>query len=349
MTFLYTGAYTEPPMGRAQGIGIYRYDDDAGTLDLMQTVTGMSNPTFLTASANGRYLYAAGEGENGAVAAFARDAGTGGLTELNRQPSGGNGPCYVSIDASGRYVLVANYGSGSLAALPIAGDGSLGEATSVVQHEGSGPNADRQDGPHAHMIAPTPDGRFVLATDLGTDEVITYTLDAESGQLQRAGSSRFEPGAGPRHFAFSPDGRTAYVINELDSTLAVCDYHGETGTLSPRQTLSAVPEGYDEETYCAHVIATDDGRFVYGSNRGHDSIAVWEVDPETGELATIGHTSTEGSFPRNFALDPSGTRLLVANQKSDNLAVLARDPETGLLAKETVLDGIPSTVCLLFA
>jgi 6-phosphogluconolactonase len=348
MTLLYTGTYTEPPLGRAQGIGIYDYDHVTGQLGTHRAVTGVANPSFLAASADGAHLYAVGEGDGGAITAFRRDAETGDLTQLNQQSTGGSGPCYVSVDRTGRHALVANYGSGSVAVLPIADDGSLGEATGVVQHEGSGPNADRQEGPHAHMIAPTPDGRYVLATDLGADEVITYRLDPDAGTLERIGAMRTAPGAGPRHFAFAPNGRTAYVINELDNTLLTCAYDADTGALTTRQTTSTLPEGYDAETYTAHVVVSPDGRFVYGSNRGHDSIATFMIVSEEGDVALIGHAPTRGSFPRHFALDPDGTRLLVANQKGDNLAILARDPETGLLSEGTVVDDVPSTVCLLF-
>jgi 6-phosphogluconolactonase len=347
MTLIYTGTYTEPPLGRAQGIGIYRYDDATGALEQAGVATGVVNPSFLAASADGTRLYAACEAGGGAVAAFSRDAGSGTLTLLNQQPSGGDSPCYVSIDPTGRFVLVANYGSGSLAVLPIAADGSLEAPSCVIQHEGASVNPDRQEGPHAHMILPTPDGDWVLAVDLGTDEVITYALDTDAGQLERVSAMATEPGAGPRHVAFAPDARTVYVITELSNTVVACDYDRSTGRLTARQVVSTLPEGYDEETYCAHILVSADGRFVYGSNRGHDSIAVLAVD-EAGDVSLAGLTSTEGSFPRHFALDPAGTRLLVANQKSDNLAVLARNPETGLLEKETVIDGIPSTVCLLF-
>ena len=347
MTLLYTGTYTAPPLGRARGIGIYEYDHATGELGNHRAVEGVANPSFLAAAEDDAFIYSVGEGEGGTITAFRRDAATGDLTKLNQQSTGGNGPCYVSIDATGRFALVANYGAGSVAALPIADDGSIGEAASVVQHEGSGPFEGRQEGPHAHMIAPTPDGRFVIATDLGADEVITYRL-SDDGQLERVSAMKTAPGAGPRHFAFAPNGATAYVINELDNTLLTCDYNAATGRLETRQTISTLPEGYDEESYCAHVLVSPDGRFVYGSNRGHDSIATFLVMSDTGEVALIGHAPTRGSFPRHFTLDPDGTRMLVANQNSDNLIVLARDPETGLLSEENVVEGIPSTVCLLF-
>lgn len=353
MTFLYTGAYTEPPLGRSEGIVIYRYDAGDGTIEPIQTIAGFTNPTFLAASAAERFLYAVCEAEGGAVAAFERDPETGKIAPLNQQSSDGSGPAHISVDPTGRYALVANYGSGSVATLPIEDDGSLGEVACLVRHEGSGPIADRQEGPHAHMIIPTPDGRFVVAADLGADEVITYRLDTASGQLERRSAVRMAPGAGPRHIAFAPNGATAWVMNELDSTITTCDYDPKTGSMTARQTISAVPEDYDEETYGAHIIVSEDGRFVYGSNRdssnrGHDSIVTCEVNPDTGELTAVEHTPTEGSFPRHFALDPAGTRLLVANQKGDNMAVLARDPQSGRLSKERVIDDIPSTVCLVF-
>lgn len=347
MTLLYTGTYTAPPLGRARGIGIYDYDSATGELGNSRVVENVANPSFLAAARGGEYIYSVGEGDGGTITAFRRDADTGDLTKINQQSTGGNGPCYVSIDPTGGYALVANYGSGSVSALPIGDDGSLGEAVSVVQHEGSGPFEGRQEGPHAHMIAPAPGGRFVIATDLGADEVITYRL-TENGQLERVSAMKTAPGAGPRHFAFAPNGTTAYVINELDNTLLTCDFDADTGALETRQTISTLPEGYDEESYCAHVIVSPDGRFVYGSNRGHDSIAIFQVTNDAGEVAPIGHAPTRGSFPRNFTLDPNGTRMLVANQNSDNLAVLARDPETGLLSEEAVIEDIPSTVCLLF-
>ncbi|MDQ4045034.1 MAG: lactonase family protein [Chloroflexota bacterium] len=353
MSFLYTGAYTEPPLGRSEGIVVYRYDDTRGTIERIQTIAGFTNPTFLATSADERFVYAVCEAEGGAVAAFERDPETGKIAPLNQQSSGGNGPAHISIDPSGRYALVANYGSGSVATLPIEDEGSLGEVACLVQHEGSGPNTDRQEGPHAHMIIPTPDGRYVVAADLGSDEVITYRLDTATGQLERRSTVRMAPGAGPRHLVFAPNRSTAWVMNELDSTITTCDYDPETGALTVRQTISAVAEGHDAESFAAHIVVSEDGRFVYGSNRdasnhGHDSIVTCEVNPDTGELTAVDHTPTEGSFPRHFAFDPTGTRLLVANQKGDNLAVLVRDTATGRLSKERVIDGIPSTVCLVF-
>jgi len=349
MTFLYVGAYTKPPQGRADGIGVYRFDPGSGTLDHVDTATDIVNPSFLAISGDARFLYAVCEAEGGAVTAFARDPKTGKLEELNRQPTHGAGPCYVSIDNSGRYVLVANYGGGSIAVLPIADDGSLQPATSAIQHEGSSVNPDRQQEAHAHMIAPAPDSRFVLATDLGMDEIITYKLGTDTGELTKSASTASNPGAGPRHFAFAPNDQTVYVINELDSTLTVYAFDDATGHLDPHQTISALPDGYSEESWCAQVVVSPDGRFVYGSNRGHDSIVTWSVDQESGHLTTLGHTSTEGSYPRNFTLDPTGAWLLVANQNSDNLVTFRRDAQTGLLSEPVSNVAMPSAVALVFA
>lgn len=346
--FLYVGGYTKQ---QGEGIGVHRFDPESGAIAHVETVDGIVNPSFLAVSADGKTVYSVAESPAaGSVVAYARDAESGTLRELNRQSSHGNGPCYVSIDHSGRFVLAANYGSGSIAAYPIGSDGSLEPASSAIQHEGSSVNPDRQAGPHAHMIASTPDGRQVYAIDLGADRVFGYTLDATTGELTAvpgAGSAA-EPGAGPRHFAFSPDGGTVYVINELNSTLTRYARDAESGRLDARETVSTLPEGFDGENSCAQVVASPDGRFVYGSNRGHHSIAVWSVG-EDGALTPIGHVSSGGKTPRNFNLDPSGQWLLAANQDSDTVVVMRRDAETGLAEEPGTAYTMPSPCCLVFA
>jgi len=346
--FLYVGGYTKQ---QGEGIGVYRFDPESGAIAHIETVGGIVNPSFLAVSPDGQNLYSVAESPAaGSVVAYARDADSGSLRELNRQWSQGMGPCYVSIDHSGRFVLAANYGSGSIAAYPIGSDGGLEPASSAIQHKGSSANPDRQAGPHAHMIAPSPDGRHVYATDLGADRVFGYTLDGSTGQLVAttgAGASA-TPGAGPRHFAFSPDGGTVYVINELDSTLTRYDRDADSGRLDARQTVSTLSDGFDGENSCAQVVVSPDGRFVYGSNRGHDSIAVWAVG-EDGALTTIGHVPSGGKTPRNFALDPSGQWLLAANQDSDSVVVMRRDPETGLPEVPGTVYTMPSPCCLVFA
>jgi 6-phosphogluconolactonase len=350
--FVYVGAYTEPPLGRARGIEVFRFDAAIGALDHVQTVSNVPNPSFLTLDAQQRILYAVNELAKGRVTAFARDSASGDLRPLNQQPTHGADPCYISLDPTGRYALVANYTGGNVTVLPVAADGSLGPATAVLCHEGSGPRPQQQSA-HPHMIAPTPDGRFVLVTDLGADQMVIYRLDTETGQLvpNDRGLSVVAgpPGSGPRHFAFSPNGRTLYVINELASTLSVYAYDGERGDLRPLQTVSTLPDDFHGENDCAHVAVSPDGRFVYGSNRGHDSIAIWAVDPASGELTLVGHEPTRGQTPRNFTLDPSGDWLLAANQESDTIVTFRRDPDTGKLTPAGPVTSTASPVAILFS
>jgi 6-phosphogluconolactonase len=345
---VYVGAYTEPPQGRAKGIGVYEFDTDSGELHLIETVQGPQNPSFLALDSDKRLLSVANEVDEGYVTAFSRDPETGKLTLVGRESSGGAGPCYVSFDGSGRFALVANYVGGTVAALPVDERGNLQPASSVVAHQGSSVNQERQQEPHPHMIAPSPDGRFVLAADLGTDEIVVYRL-SESGQLERGNPGAAKPGAGPRHFAFGPDGRRLYVLNELDSTLTVYDFDGERGEMKPRQTVSALPDDFEGESWCAHVVVSSDGRFVYGSNRGHDSIAIWSIDSDSGEVSLVAHESTQGETPRNFAIDPSGNWLLAANQDSDTIVSFRRDAESGRLTPVGNVAQISSPVTIVFA
>jgi 6-phosphogluconolactonase len=346
---LYVGGYTKNPEG--EGIGVYRFDPESGAIEHIETVGGIVNPSYLALGPDGRTLYAVAESPAaGSVVACARDPEKGTLRELNRQSSQGNGPCHLSIDATGRFVLVANYGSGSIAALPIGPDGRLEPASSAIQHEGSSVNPDRQEGPHAHMILPTPDGRHVYATDLGADRVFGYTLDA-TGTLAAdpdAGGPAAQPGAGPRHVAYSPNGATVYVINELDSTLTSYTRDARSGRLTPRLTVPTLPDDFDGQNSCAHVVVAPDGRFVYGSNRGHDSIAIWAADAN-GALDIQQWVSAGGRTPRNFALSPDGAWLLVANQDSGSIVVMRRNPETGLPEEPGITTHAPSPCCLVFA
>ena len=350
---LYTGGYTKEPNGRAPGIGIFAFEPDTGVITHLGWQEGVVNPSFLAASADGATLYAVAEGDGeGAVIAYARNPETGELTELNRQSTVGSGPCYVALDRTGRYVLVANYGSGSVAALPVQADGSLGEATGSYQQEGSSVNADRQEGPHAHMILASPDNAFVFAADLGADRIFGYRLDQESGSLTPAPEAGGDavPGAGPRHFAFSTDGSAVYVINELDNTLAVYDYDAETGAFTSRQVLPTLPDGWDGVSYCAQVVVSPDGRYIYGSNRGHDSIAIFSVNTETGEVTPEQVVTAGGENPRNIALsaDAAGRWLLSANMGSDNVVIWPRNPESGYPAGDGASYDIPSACCLVF-
>ena len=296
-------------------------------------------------------LYAVNELEpTGLVSAFAIKSGTAGLTRLNDQPSGGGAPCYVSVERSGRALLVANYAGGSVALLPIEPNGALAPAH-VVQHTGKGPNAERQEAPHAHCILPDPSNRFALAADLGADRVFVYRLDLDGKSLRHIeeGDAVMRPGAGPRHIAFHSSVPLVFVANEFDSTVATLRFDSTRGALSPQGTLSTLPAGWTGTNYPADIHVAPTGRTLYVSNRGHNSIAVFSVAESTGALALDQVVSTEGDWPRNFSLDPSGRWLLVANQRSDSVVVFGRDPDNGRLTPTHQRIAIPSPVCLRFA
>lgn len=348
---VYVGTYTTK---RSEGIYLYRLDMASGALTLIGKTSGVANPSFLALHPSGRYLYAVNElGEfagqrSGAVSAFSVDPQTGGLAFLNQQPSHGLHPCHLSVDRAGRFVLVTNYSSGSVAVLPIQEDGRLGPATDVVQHRGSGVDPRRQEGPHAHSVTLDAANRYAFVADLGLDRVMVYRLDPVHGRLTPNDTPwvQVKPGAGPRHFAFHPRGRYAFVIHELDSTLTAFAYDDALGTLTERQTLSTLPPGFTGTSYCADVHVAPSGQFVYGSNRGHDSIAVFSFDADRGTLACLGHTSTQGKTPRNFAIDPTGTYLLAANQDTDSVVTLKIDPQTGHLTPTGHVAEVPMPVCL---
>jgi 6-phosphogluconolactonase len=311
------------------------------------------NPSFLALHPSGRFLYAVGEignfqgAKTGAVSAFAIDPKTGDLTLLNQQPSEGGGPCHLVLDEAGRNVLIANYGGGTVAVLPIGADGRLKPASSVQAHQGSGPNKGRQEKPHAHGIYLDAAERFALAPDLGADRVFVYRFDAAKGTLEPHGAGTLEPGSGPRHLAFHPSGKYLYVINELLSTLTVFSWDAEKGTLTSLQTLSCLPAGFSGTSWTAEVAVSADGRFVYGSNRGDDSLAVFAVDPATGRLTVKGHAPIGGKYPRHFTIDPTGRFILAGHQNSGTIAVLRLDPATGMPSLVGSMLRVDKPVCLL--
>lgn len=348
---LYVGTYTS---GTSEGIYLYRLDLSDGSLKHAGTTAGVVNPSYLTLDHSRRFLYAVNEVEefggaaSGAVSAFAVDRKTGALRFLNQRASKGGAPCYVSVAATGRFVLVANYVGGNVAVLPVQRDGGLGEAVDVEQHEGSGPDRERQEEAHAHFITLDGENRFAYACDLGTDKVMVYRFDRRTGSLtpNAPPSVSSKPGAGPRHLAFHPRARFVYVLNELDSTVTAFAHDAARGTFRELQTLSALPRGFAVANTGADIHITPDGRFLYASNRGHDSLACFAVGARTGALRPIGHTPTEGKTPRNFVIDPTGRFLLVANQKSDNIVVLSLDSRTGALRPTGQTARVPSPVCL---
>jgi 6-phosphogluconolactonase len=347
-SLVYFGTYTG---AKSQGIYVSRFDPATGRLGAPELAAKSRNPSFLAIHPGGRYLYAVNEVDNtGTVSAFALDAKTGKLTPLNQQVSDGSGPCHLAVDATGKCLLVANYNSGSIAALPIHADGSLGEATTTIQHTGSSVNLQRQAGPHAHFICPSPDNRFALNCDLGLDKVFVYHLDADAAKFS-PGDPPFAtvaPGSGPRHLAFSPDGKFVYVINEMASTISAFTYDAMNAALTEVQTLSTLPKDFSGKSTAAEIAMHPSGKFLYGSNRGDDSIAVFAVNRKSGKLTLVEHQSTQGRTPRHFAIDPTGRWLLAENQASDSVVVFALKPDTGKLnpTGQTVAIGAP--VCAVF-
>ncbi|GGK63564.1 lactonase family protein [Rufibacter glacialis] len=346
---VYVGTYAKPD---AEGILAYRLNEETGTLTKVFGVKAGENPSFLTLSQDRKNLYAVSETaayegqKSGAVSAFAVDQKTGHLTFLNRQPSLGGAPCYISLDHQNKVALVANYVGGNVAAFQIQPNGHLSAPTDMEQHVGKGPKP-QQNAAHAHCILPDPKNRFALAVDLGIDQIISYRLDP-AGKLERQAQPAFTtaPGAGPRHLTFHPNLRFAYVINELNSTLTAFTYNPETGALTEVATVSTLPAGYTGESFCADVHVSQDGRFLYGSNRGHNSIAVFQIDSNTNQLTLVEHVSTQGNWPRNFALSPSGKTMLVANQRSNNITTYKVDTRTGQLTYTGQSTEVAAPVCL---
>ncbi len=348
---VYVGTYTS---GKSKGIYLMELDLSTGALSAPELAAEVSNPSFLAIHPSRKFLYAVGEmntfdgKKSGAVSAFAIDPKTGKLTLLNQQASQGGGPCHLVTDKHGRHVLVANYGGGSVAALPIQEDGKLGAATGFVQHKGSSVNPRRQEGPHAHSINLDAANRFAVVADLGLDQLLVYRFDPTKGTLtaNEPPSASVAAGSGPRHFAFHPTVKYAFAINELTSTLTAFSYDSQKGVLKQLQTLSTLPQDFKGNNSTAEVQVHPSGKFVYGSNRGHDSIAIFAFDPETGKMTAAGHESTQGKTPRNFALDPTGTYLLAENQASDSIVVFRIDSKTGALKATGHKVEIPSPVCV---
>ncbi|MFN4261883.1 MAG: lactonase family protein [Gemmataceae bacterium] len=349
---VYIGTYTR---GDSKGIYLLELDLASGKLTDKGLAGAVAHPSFLAIHPNKRYLYAVSEvatvdgQKGGGVTAFAIDPKTGKLTELNRQLSGGTGPCHLVVDQEGKAVLVANYGSGSVASLPLQADGRLKEAASVIQHEGSSVNPQRQQGPHAHSINLDANNRYAMAADLGLDKVLVYRFDPAQGTLTPSDppSVSTVAGGGPRHFAFHPNGRNAYTNNEILSSVTAFQYDPDKGILKELQTLSTLPKNFKGNNSTAEIQVHPSGKFLYVSNRGHDSIAIFAIGPD-GKLTAQGHQSTQGKTPRNFGIDPTGTYLLAANQATDNVVAFRIDPETGQLTPTGSSVNVPAPVCVKF-
>ncbi len=343
---MYVGTYTGGP---SKGIYSFKFQTSAGKLTPNGLAAETSNPSFLAVHPNQRVLYAVNEDSNGTVSSFAIDPATGNLRLLNSVSSKGSGPCHVSVDKTGRFLFVANYNSGTTAAFKIKQDGSLTEAIATYQHAGRGATP-RQAGPHAHMAAVSPDNRFVWVADLGTDQVMSYRIDAEKGMVPNAPpSAKLTPGSGPRHLVFRNDSKFAYVIGELAATVTVFSYDAARGTMAEVQTVSTLPAGYTGQKSCAEIRLHPSGKFLYASNRGHDSIAVYTVDAAKGTLTSAGYVPTGGKTPRGFAIDPTGRFLVAANQGSNNIVVFKIDQTTGNLTPTDDTFAVGSPVDVAFA
>ena len=351
---VYFGCYTNEKTG-SKGINVARFDSASGTLSDPVLAVETGSPSFLALHPNGKFLYAVGESATpgyagGAVSAFAVDRPAGTLRLLNQADSTGRGPCHISLDATGRMVMVANYGGGSVASFQVKDDGSLAGPVSFLQHTGSSVNPERQSGPHAHSFNRSPDNRFGLVCDLGLDKVFTYKIDPAAGSFASEGFAALPPGSGPRHLAFHPAGRFVFVNNEFLLTASTFAYTAETGGLSLVDTVSTLPpEVVDKTGYStAETVAHPNGKVVYVSNRGHDTIAVFSCDPATGKLTLIQNAPAEGLMPRNFCLDPTGRWMIVAHQDSNSAALLKVDSASGKLEFTGRKIPVGGAVCVRF-
>ena len=358
-TLVYAGTYTGP-----KSKGIYFFSLKTTNLEVEQNITlvplGLAvettNPSFLAIDARRRLLFAVNEMDrfegkpSGAVSAFSIDPSTGKLALLNQVASMGTGPCHLVLDKAGRNLLVANYGSGSVAVFPVAADGRIGQATDFVQHTGKSVNPDRQKGPHAHGVALDPANRFAFVCDLGLDKVLTYRFDAEHGKLSpgEPAFTAIKAGSGPRHMVFRPDGRFAYVINELSSTVVVFAYDAKAGALKELQTISTLPGYYDGPNSAAEVDINPSGKYLYASNRGNNTVILFGVDQDDGTLTYIEEQGTGGKTPRHFGIQPSAKHLVIANQESDTLLVCRIDAGNGRLKPSGVFAAAPSPACAQF-
>lgn len=339
--------------GEKAGIHAFRFDAKTGALQPLHRTTDIQNPFFLAVSPDQRFLYAInaekfGGADDEFVAAYALDRSSGQLNRLNQQSARGTASCYLDVDATGKTVAVANYASGSVASLPVKEDGSLGEAASFVHHSGSGADPSRQKGPNAHSIVFSPDNRFALAADLGIDKILVYQLDAATSKLTPNEAQPFvkmQPASGPRHITFHPNGRQVYVINELANTVTCFDYAAASGTLTERQTISTLPTGFTGKSYTADLKITPDGRFLYGTNRGHDSIASYRIASD-GRLTLLSIEPSLGKGPQNLLITPDGQWLLCANMPGNSVIVFRIDATSGKITSTGAPIEMPMPSCI---
>lgn len=345
---LLIGTYTKS--GANDGIYVYDFNSQSGEVNLKSKVSGEENPSYLAISKDGKHVYAVNEVKNGGISSFRFNSASGELTFLNRVGSGGDSPCYVSVDDNNKYVFAGNYGSGSLAAIPLKEDGSLGTGPQFIQHEGSSIDKGRQQGPHVHCTVLSPDNHYLLTADLGTDQVSIYQFDASKvSQPLTPAAPPFvsvKAGSGPRHITFHPSSKYAYLIHEMGSMVTVFDY--KNGQLAEKQTITMLSPDFKGKVGAADIHISPDGKFLYGSNRGNaNELVIFSINKK-GLLSYVGRQPALGKAPRNFAIDPSGNFLLVANQDSNEIIVFKRDKKTGLLTPTEGKIQLSKPVCMKF-
>lgn len=348
---LYVGTFCEQ---EDNGIYVFEFDRKQGSVRQIQAINGFESPSYLEIHPSGEFLYSVNrssvtENENwGSVSSFQIDSHSGQIRHMNSQPAQGGESCHLALDSEGRMVFIANYNQGNIAAFPVLNNGTLAEASEVRQHMGSGPNRERQEGPHAHCVAVSANDRWLYAVDLGIDRIKVYEIDYENSQLidLPAGDGISKPGSGPRHIALHPTINKAYVIEELASSITSYDLDPVSGALTPDQTVPTIPETFNDTNYCADIHIHPNGKLLYASNRGHDSLAIYRINENTGELTFIAYQTVFGKWPRNFLIDPEGDFIFVVNQNSDNLVIFLVNPETGLLKRTNQEINIPNPVCV---
>lgn len=332
--FVFAGSYAE---AEESGVYVYAFDEESGTLTLSDEFDGLKNPTFLNVDGDRSLLYSISETVNqngqkvGEAAAFSIDAVKGSIRLINREITVDSTTCHIQRDADSRFLTVTSYHGGMIGLFSITEEGAIGRKLDVQQHEGSSLHPERQDRPHPHSTFYSPDGRYLLVPDLGLDRIITYAIDKANEKLIYHGEAALHPGAGPRHLSFHPNGKFVYVINEVDSTITSFTYDKETAQLATKETVSTLPIAFKEENSCAEIKVSGDGKYLYGSNRGHDSIVIFAIDEQTGFLKLVQHVPVEGGHPRHFALTPNGRYLLAANRDANNIVTFKVDQENGNL------------------
>jgi 6-phosphogluconolactonase len=346
----YVGTYTDTA---AKGVYALKWDAAAKTFVSLGLQAEVASPSFVAVSPSHKFLYAITERAarrdgTGSVSSYAIDPASGALKPINRVPAHGNTSAHLVVDATGKWLLVANYGSGSVVSFALNADGSVGAEADFKQHSGSSVNAHRQMGPHPHEVVMSPDNRFVLVPDLGLDKVFVYGLDTATGKLTLAGTTDTRPGFGPRHMLFGKGGKFVYVLGEMASAVATMSYDKKTGKLTLVENIDTIPPQLTTENNSAELALSGDGKFLYATNRGHDSVTVFKVNAANGRLTLVQNIPTQGKIPRGMAIDPDGTHLLTGNQNSDTITIFDRDTRTGKLTFASQMTDIPTAVCILF-